>query len=278
MIKIIPIIEEYLKNLINNNLTYIKNNPDVLDSIFEYSSNDFINKFKVYIQSSKIKVTIGYPREPALLPCYSIILGQEEELAESIGEEFETEYDNSSLAECTETVKAVVEPYGNIKLQLSHKAIKDVMSVCDVDGNTYYFEVSNHQTGLLTMFDSNIHDGDEFIIAYNYYKNSIDNQGTDININYRIECWTDNADLTTYMYHLLKYIMLTNRVEMLKDNIRLPKLSGGDLEPVPEYYPSFVYRRTLIISALIENSYNERFDIIQQSNIKNSVYRMEEMK
>ena len=40
---------------------------------------------------------------------------------------------------------------------------------------------------------------------------------------------------------------------MLKDGFKLPKLTGTDLEPVPDYIPVFVYRRALMISFRFEN-------------------------
>jgi len=71
--------------------------------------------------------------------------------------------------------------------------------------------------------------------------------------NYRVECWTDNGDLTSYMYTIAKWCLLSARKKMLSDGFILPKLSGSDLEPVPDYFTSFVYRRELIITFRYEN-------------------------
>lgn len=74
---------------------------------------------------------------------------------------------------------------------------------------------------------------------------------------YRIECWSDNGDLTAYMYTLAKYALLVTRTEMISNGILLPKISAADLEPVPDYFPIFVYRRALMISFQYENRYYE---------------------
>lgn len=74
---------------------------------------------------------------------------------------------------------------------------------------------------------------------------------------YRIECWSDNGDLTAYMYTLAKHALLTTRTEMISNGILLPKISAADLEPVPDYFPIFVYRRALMLSFQYENKYFE---------------------
>lgn len=74
---------------------------------------------------------------------------------------------------------------------------------------------------------------------------------------YRIECWSDNGDLTAYMYTLAKYAMLVSRTEMISNGLLLPKISAADLEPVPDYFPIFVYRRAMMLSFQYENKYYE---------------------
>jgi hypothetical protein len=79
--------------------------------------------------------------------------------------------------------------------------------------------------------------------------------GTFMNSGYRIECWSDNTELTSFMYYLLKYIFLKNR-DNLSNNagFALPRLTGGDLEPIPEYLPVFIFRRALILTGKLNNT------------------------
>ena len=79
--------------------------------------------------------------------------------------------------------------------------------------------------------------------------------GTYMNSTYRIECWSDNGDLTAYMYTILKWAMLTSRSAMFELGWVNVQLSGTDLEPVPDYMPTFVYRRAGQISLMYENLY-----------------------
>lgn len=79
--------------------------------------------------------------------------------------------------------------------------------------------------------------------------------GTYMNSTIRVECWSDNGDLTSYMYAILKWCIWTSRSQMLKNGWVNIKLSGTDLEPVPDYMPIFIYRRAAQITFMNENLY-----------------------
>ena len=79
--------------------------------------------------------------------------------------------------------------------------------------------------------------------------------GTYMATQYRIECWSDNGDLTSYMYAILKWAMWTSRMQMFKLGWANVSVSGTDLEPAPDYLPVFVYRRSIMVSAQVENLY-----------------------
>lgn len=88
--------------------------------------------------------------------------------------------------------------------------------------------------------------------------------GTYMNSTYRIECWSDNGDLTSYMYAILKWCLWGSRQDMLKLGWVNITLSGMDLEPVPDYMPMFIFRRSAQISLTYENLYYEDFDALTQ--------------
>ena len=83
---------------------------------------------------------------------------------------------------------------------------------------------------------------------------------TYMNSNYRIECWSDNGDLTSYMYVILKWCLWSSRQTMLNMGWVNIRVSGTDLEPVPDYMPVFVYRRAAQINLMYENLYYEEID------------------
>ncbi len=87
--------------------------------------------------------------------------------------------------------------------------------------------------------------------------------GTYMNSNYRIECWSDNGDLTAYMYTILKWCLWSSRQQMLNLGWVNITLSGMDLEPVPDYMPVFIYRRASQLSLMYENLYYENVKVFE---------------
>jgi len=66
---------------------------------------------------------------------------------------------------------------------------------------------------------------------------------------YRIEIWTNNADLTLNLYTLLLWLMLRYR-NYLEESWGLieSRIEGGDVIPQPEWIPEIIYIRSLTIS------------------------------
>ena len=85
---------------------------------------------------------------------------------------------------------------------------------------------------------------------------------TFMNGTYRIECWSDNGDLTAYMYIILKWCLWSSRQQMMDLGWINPTLSGTDLEPVPDYMPVFIYRRAAQLTVIYDNLYYENIDEI----------------
>ena len=79
----------------------------------------------------------------------------------------------------------------------------------------------------------------------------------------RVECWSDNGDLTAMMYTILKWCLWGARPEMIDNGWNNIKLSGTDLEPVPDYMPVFIYRRALQVSFTYDNLYFNNLEDIQ---------------
>lgn len=87
---------------------------------------------------------------------------------------------------------------------------------------------------------------------------------TFMNATYRIECWSDNGDLTAYMYSILKWCLWTCRKDMLEMGWNNITISGSDLEPVPDYMPIFIYRRAAKISLTYDAKYHETLESLEK--------------
>ena len=86
---------------------------------------------------------------------------------------------------------------------------------------------------------------------------------TFMNATYRIECWSDNGDLTAYMYAILKWCLWTSRLEMLKMGWNNIRVEGTDLEQVPDYMPIFIYRRAAQLILTYDNLYQENLTYLK---------------
>lgn len=113
-------------------------------------------------------------------------------------------------------------------------------------------------------YDLGIGDTDDDLLQKAEEKLSEFIAGTYMNSNYRIECWSDNGDLTSYMYIILKWCLWGSRQQMLDMGWVNIKISGTDLEPVPDYFPMFIYRRALQINLMYENLYYENISALDQ--------------
>lgn len=183
----IPLIEDYLKELLNERLDFLKKNPEYISKIFgTLGKRTTLSYLTNYLQTKDIKTVIGFPREPNQLPCYVITLAGEQEMYNGLGD----------------------------------------------------------------CVDEDLEDWEDELGEESPPISCVNMEAT-----YRIEVWSDNGDLTAYLYTLAKWAMLVSRTEMLSNGILLPKLTAADLEPVPDYFPIFVFRRALMISFQYENNY-----------------------
>lgn len=218
----IPMVDDYLQLMIVNKLKFLKKHPSIIDRIFYTGKRETLSSLKDFIKNKPIKVIIGYPKDQTSLPCYVITLAPENEVPLGLG-----------------------------------------------DGTDEFIDYEKGLGGLMdeeedaTDGDSSIELSDEEkLMERAISEMSVHLNGTYMNSTYRIECWSDNGDLTAYMYIILKWCLWTSRQEMLSMGWVNITLSGTDLEPVPDYMPVFVYRRSAQINLQYENLYFSNTSVI----------------
>ena len=82
----------------------------------------------------------------------------------------------------------------------------------------------------------------------------------------RAEIWGTDAVVTSFLYAIVKYCLLSARNSMYEEGLMLATISGGDLEPAPEYFPEFVYRRAVILDFEYTADYHVGDKIIGQED------------
>lgn len=251
----IPIVEEMIKSVIEKQLKFLKQNPTAIEHIFKYSNTPYGNKFRKFLENNNIRVLFNFPRDGSELPCYCIMLGGEDEEAEALGEYLDD--DSSEFSETNRVPVKIQEdtlrPY--IKLPkpniIAVPMIRNLNTGLEIDT----VELSAEDSSIILLpRDQEVNDTIE---VTSVHMTSAIQHGTMFGTNFKVECWSDNADLTVYMYYALKFIMLSMRPLLIEQGMIKPVLRGLDLEPVPDYFPTFVYRRSMLISGAIENSYSQ---------------------
>lgn len=78
----------------------------------------------------------------------------------------------------------------------------------------------------------------------------------------RVEVWSGDEITTAFLYAIGKYCLLSAKWDMINQRIVRPEISGGDLEPAPEYISVFVFRRALMLNFEYELAYHVERQLI----------------
>ena len=267
----IHITEDLLYEVLHREIIFLKNNPDEILNNFYIGSKSNREKLVKYLTNKENQLFLehNYPRDPARVPTISIILGGETSTPEGLGslllEETQQEYIDK-----VEDLTPIYDLNNHLILQTSNYPISDV-SVSNGTHIITSFDISKYNSGKISSPSINFREGNSYRVQYKYLKEIRSNTGMQYDVQYRIEIYTQNADLTTLLYSLVKYILLKNIVTLEDVGYRLINISGTDFEPMPDYFPGiFLYRRTVIFNAKIVDSIQSSDQIIRaiESNIK----------
>jgi hypothetical protein len=231
-----PLMDSYIKELIQKKIEFIKAHPELVEVIFgTLVSRETLEKFTKFVTTKTVKVMLGFPREQQSLPCIPINLAGEQEVPLGLGDNVDAwEYDD--IPEEEEDDEHEVLAPGARELEVSPEVLKFADSIKEPSA------------------------GVERSIGYQY---SV--AGTYMKATFRLECWSDNGDLTTYIYTLLKWCILSARRDMLENAIVNIEVGATDLEPVPDYFPTFVYRRALLLTFQYENKFFDGEQLIDDT-------------
>jgi hypothetical protein len=182
------------------------------------------------------------------------MLGEENENPESLGEFQESSPDTVST---TNEYQVKEDDLGNLYIDTNLDAIVSVDVITNLTNGKEIQECSYDPVvkGRILLHEyAEVNDTVEATIGYT--QDNICKSGTLMEFSYRIECWADNSNLVVYMYHLLKFIMLYKRQLLIENGLINPIIRGSDLEPIPDYMPTFIFRRSLLLTGSIENYYD----------------------
>lgn len=164
---------------------------------------------------------------------------------EIIDKQFECEEKDKQI------IKKLIEGY-EIKVLSGYpreqRQIPCVVVVIDSENEVPY--------GLGSGIDEDYFDRDDNYLKWNEEETNYIQENTQMQINIRCEVWADSALVTSFLYSIVKYALLSTRFQMIDKGFINPSISGGDLEPATEYIPDyFIYRKAVILNLEYTISY-----------------------
>jgi len=247
---VIPVIDDYLSDLIESKFKYLRKNPSHIEDIITLSPNK-MKSLQAYISRQEVEVIKGFPIKPNQLPCIAILLGNENEEQGGLGDYSEDE--DADIRTHTETLTVIESVGGKLAVpyvQLEYKpvvAIQQVFSqaVGQVLPEGHYY-IDNERQSLVGFLSGLVEAGDEVAVTYSYRHVSEVSLDTMFEHNFRIEVWSNNADIVSQLYALTKWAVLSGRDDLVTQcGLYRQRLSGADLQPDTNLSPEFAYRRGL---------------------------------
>lgn len=246
----IPIVEDYLTELMQQKLDFLRKNPQHLNKILG-TSQVRITRLAAFLKDNPIRIVKGYPRTPAELPSISILLQGEEETQEGLGNQGDTS--DMHIKSFTEELEVYTDLSGGTPILYIDMTYKPVIGVSQIVHNEFSmilteddYSLVDSSSGRVVIMSGNVEPGDTVTASYTFKEVTEDSLSVLYDANYRLEVWALNGDLTVELYHIVKWMLLSGR-DYLADEKDLfnQRLGGADFQPAPSYFPEFVYRRAV---------------------------------
>jgi hypothetical protein len=207
--------EIIIQRVLVDGIRQVRSNAWRSDQLFKSVPQSFAQGFSDLLKKTPIDITIGYPREDSQFPCIAILLRAEEETDIVLGDLLSAGYtDNSGLIGSGEFFFTEGEATSDAAYG-SEFSVGDPRRIFDRGSRTYK-EV----------------------------------RGSGQSSSYLVQIMTDDQEFTIFLYHVVRFIILSS-VQMLTDNgIHQLRLSGTDFLPQAAQQPNFVFMRGINMNFL----------------------------
>ena len=216
---IIP--EIIIQRVLVNGIRKIRNIPWKSDQLFKSVPQSFAQQFYELVSNTPIDITINYPREDSQFPCIAILLRAEEETDMFLGDLLSAGYDNTdSLFGSegffyTKNEGTSTETYGLTDLLGSGNKFEDTPKIFDKSVQTYK-----------------------------------ELRGSGQSCSYLLQVMTDDQDFTIFLYHMIRYIILSGIPTFTANGMHQMRLSGTDFLPQASQQPNFIFMRGINMNFL----------------------------
>lgn len=267
---IIP--ELIIESIIRDGIQNVRNDPTIIDSVFAQLTRSYndrkygateIAKIKTLI-TKEIAVMFSYHQVDAKVPCFSIMVGTDNEHRPRahLGDHYEEITEQIVDAEALQALHRV----DNLEVlsfdQLSGKVtVADTTDLSEVYPGMIYVDSEETEHDILPGINNTVGDKSFFINKQDevdfsdttgYIKSRLDYK------QYEIKGVTSEAQLvigahskdaltTKYLYILLKYFLLSRKEDLIKRSFVTMSFNGSDFNRDSQFVGDQVYTRFLTI-------------------------------
>ena len=200
--------EIIIQRVLVNGIRQVRNVPWQSAQLLKTVPQSFAQEFHELLTKTPVDVTINYPREDSQFPCICILLRAEEESQIMIGDLLSTGYDDTS----------------------------------GLLGSGEFFFTGGETSASVDYEPAGIIGDPERLFDTKdlTYKES---RGSGYASSYLLQIMTDNQNFTIFLYHIVRFIILSNIHTFTANGIHELRLSGTDFLPQAAQQPNFIFMR-----------------------------------
>lgn len=289
-----------IESIIRDGLDNLRRDETIVDDVFQNLTRVFakskygqreIAKIKKHFIDNEVKVVHSFGDVKANMPCISIqLIDNPEDTKLARMDDFEDDV-RTDITDPAELADLIVE--SNITID-SYDAqsgivyIDDSADLSDVHRNLILEDIDGNEFNILGGVDNTngskkvlIEPNQEILnisgpalikSSLNFTQNEL--RGTTEWDNLLLGVHTKEALTTKYLYTLVKYFLLSRKLDMMKRGIELSTYSGSDFNRNMEYAGDKVYTRFLTMKGKVEHTWSsDKVDLIDDIQIEVKVPR-----
>lgn len=275
---IIP--ELIIESIIRDGIQNVRNDQTILDDVFSqltrsYNSRKYgtaeITKIKALVQK-EIAVLFSYHQVDSKVPCFSIMVGSDDEhkprahLSDDYEEITEQIADPDELEALHRVDNIEVLSYDSITGKV---VVADSTDLSQIYGGMIFVDAGGTEHDIVTGINNTPGDksffipkGDEvdFSTPTSFIKSSLDYKqyevkGVTSDVKLIIGAHSKDALTTKYLYILLKYFILSRKKDLIKRGLYLATFNGSDFNRDSSHVGDQVYTRFLTISGKVDDTW-----------------------
>jgi len=222
--------EVILQNLLVRGIQAAREDEYTLDILLRNMDQPAVASLKKVLKNTPIDITFNYPREDSQFPCIAILLKGENEEEPLIGDFIGWGYGPATIDG--------TQPVGSVARGSVGSSIRE----------EFFFD----KTGSATPDTSPITEPTQTIVGEARKLLNDDavpkmREGTGFSVTYLLQVMTTHQEFTLFLYILIKFILIRNRLMLERNGLIGLTMAGTDFVPQPAFFPDFVFSRGLSI-------------------------------